>query len=89
MITNTIKILLWNARGYGSKKEEIAQKFREMDIEIGIITEMKNKTNVNGKQRYIASISGYNSIIGNNYKNGQGGAGGVAVFVRKNIRSKK
>lgn len=85
---NSIKIL-WNARGYGSKKEEITQKFREEDVEIGIVTEMKNKNNLNNKQKYIAPIPGYNGIIGNNYKNGQGGAGGVAIFVKKSIRVKE
>lgn len=40
-------MLLWNARGYGSKKEELAQKFREEEINIGIVTEMKNKNNAN------------------------------------------
>lgn len=37
------RILLWNVRGYKNKKEEISQKFRELDIEIGILTEIKNK----------------------------------------------
>lgn len=86
---NAIKMLLWNARGYGSKKEELAQKFREEEIDIGIVTEMKNKNNANTKQKFIGSISGYNSLKGNNYRNGQGGAGGVAIFSKKNIRIKE
>lgn len=83
---NSIKILLWNTRGFNSKKEEITQKFREADIDVGIITKMKNKTKMNNTQRYVTSISGYNSIIENSYNYGLGGAGGVAIIVKKNIR---
>lgn len=82
-------MLLWNARGYCSKKEELVQKFEEVEIDIGIVTETKNKNNVNTKQKFIGSMTGYNCLLGNNYRNGQGGAGGVAIFRKKNLRIKE
>lgn len=73
------RILLWNARGFKSKKEEVCQKFRELNIGIELITEIKNKvSDVNLKNNNVA-ISGYNSIVINNYRNGQEGAGGVRL----------
>lgn len=64
------RILLWNARGYKSKKEEVSQKFRELDIGIGIITEVKNKINGDNEANNV-SISGYNCIAENNYRSDQ------------------
>lgn len=46
---NSFKILLWNARGFSSKKEKITQKFKEADIDVEIVTEMKNKNKLNNK----------------------------------------
>lgn len=82
---NSIKILLWNARNYGNKKEEAGYKFQQYDIGIGIITEIKNSSNVFKNRFNNFSISGYHSVVVNNYKNGQGGAGGVAILVKKEM----
>lgn len=60
-IRMTIKILMWNARGWKFKKEELL-KFME-DIDIGIITEIKNKIEDKFK------IAGFNKSVKNNYNN--------------------
>lgn len=52
-----IKILLWNARGWRNKKDELIKRVQQYDI--CVITETKNKINENFK------ISGYITIIKN------------------------
>lgn len=49
------KILLWNARGWRNKKDELIKRVQQYDI--CVITETKNKINENFK------ISGYITII--------------------------
>lgn len=60
-----------------------------MDTDVEIVTEIKNKNKLNNKQKYFASFPGYNSINENNYHYGLGEAGGVAIFVKKNIKVKE
>lgn len=57
----TIKIMLWNARRWHAKKEEIIKRIQDYDI--SIITEIKNKRD----QHYY--FTGYTTITKNNYSN--------------------
>lgn len=81
---NTIKTLLWNTRGVRNKKKEIKQKFNEPEIDIGIVTETKMKSNVNNKNNNIC-FTGYNKVSENPYNKETGGAGGVTILVKKDI----
>lgn len=71
-------MLLWNVRGWISKKAELRHEAIEYDITI--LTETKSK-----KRDYI-NIRGFNCHMINNYQREEGGAGGVAILIRKNIK---
>lgn len=68
------KILLWNARGLRNKKEEIY--VRSQDYDICVITETKSKRT----DHFMAP--GFTTISKSNYNMQEGGAGGVAIFIR-------
>lgn len=62
-----LKILLWNVRGWWSRREEIKEKINNYDVII--LTEIKNNTKQNFK------IAGYKIHAKNNYNNNLGGTG--------------
>lgn len=70
----TLKGLLWNARGWRTKGTELIKYSKDYDIMC--ITETKSKRG-----------NRFKSNICNNYRQGEGGAGGVAIFIRDDIRS--
>lgn len=72
-------MLVWNVRGWWSKKEEIKEKVKEYDIVI--LTETKSK-----KEQEI-KIPGYKIITKNNYNNTLDGAGGVTIIIRENMNA--
>lgn len=74
----TIKGLLWNARGWRSKETEILKRAQEYDILFITETESKRDDRI--------TISGFDTYSRIDYRQDEGGAGGVAVFVRKYIR---
>lgn len=73
------KMLVWNVRGWWSKKEEIKEKVKEYDIVI--LTETKSK-----KEQEI-KIPGYKIITKNNYNNTLDGARGVTIIIREKMRN--
>lgn len=86
---NSTRVLLWNARGFGNKKEEISYKMHYRDVTIGILTEIKQSSIDWKKKNNNLSISGYNVIVENNYRQGRRGAGKVAVLVKKEFDIRK
>lgn len=74
----TLKGLLWNARGWRSKGAELIKYSRDFDVLC--ITETKSKRG----DRLL--IPGFVSNTCNNYRQGEGGAGGVAIFIRSDYR---
>lgn len=54
-------MIVWNARGYRNKKEEIRQRFKELNVYIAVITEMKSNS-INRKIVIQSNncIAGYN-----------------------------
>lgn len=75
------KILLWNARGWRNKKEEITKRIQDYDV--SVLTETKTKINEGFK------IPGFITIIKDSQRIGAGAAGGIAIMVRKGIRVKE
>lgn len=75
------KVLLWNARGWRNKKEELIKRIQEYDI--CVITETKNKINEGFK------VSGFITIIKNSLRVGAGVSGGIAIMVRKDFKVKE
>lgn len=75
----TIKGLLWNAREWRTKGAELIKYSRDYDIMC--ITETKSKR---GDR---LTIPGFVTYTCNNYRNGEGGAGGAAISVRNSIRA--
>lgn len=73
-----LKTLIWNVRGWWNKREEIKERIKNYDLVI--LTEIKNKPERELK------IAGYKTLTRNNYNNNLGGAGGVAIIVRENLR---
>lgn len=65
---NSIRILLWNARKFKSKKEKVNEKFKEIGVDIEIITEIKN--NINNRANNV-SVTGYYDITENLYNKGR------------------
>lgn len=87
---NTGNFLLWNARGYKDKKEELTKRFNDMCIDIAVITELKNKifnTNDTNNNTQFLKITGYKCITDNKHIDGRA-AGGVAIFMRSNTPAK-
>lgn len=81
-MSEIIKGLVWNARGWTNKDAEIWKRVQEYDIVI--ITETKNKRT----DRFL--VPGYVTLIENRYMLGEGGAGGgIAIFYKKKIRAEK
>lgn len=76
-----IKILLWNARGWKNKKEEIIKRIQDYDV--CVITEIKNKIKEDFK------IPGFIIIIKNSQRIGMVAAGGIVIIIRKGIRVKE
>lgn len=74
----TLKGLLWNAREWRSKGAELIKYSR--DFNVLCVTETKSKR---GDR---LTIPGFASNTCNNYRQGEGGAGGVAVFIRSSYR---
>lgn len=74
----TIKGIMWNARGWSNKDAEIWKRLQDYDI--GIITETKSKRTDH------FNVPGYITIMKNNYNQGNGGAGGVAIFIKRNTK---
>ncbi|CAL1681213.1 unnamed protein product [Lasius platythorax] len=72
-----IKILLWNARGWNNKKEELYKRVQEYDI--SVITETKSR------EYDLFRVPGYNKI--EKQRDDQNG-GGVAMFIKKSIQVK-
>lgn len=70
----TLKGILWNARGWRTKDAEIIKY--SSDYDLICVTETKSKRN----DRLL--IPGFSSYLCNNYRQGEGGAGGVAIFIR-------
>lgn len=70
-----IKLLVWNARGWSNKDAELWKRIQEFDI--SIITETKSK------RRDYFNVPGYDTLIKNNYRQGDGGAGGVAILSKR------
>lgn len=87
-MSNT-RILLWNARGFENKKEEICNKMYKLKIDIGILTEVKCAESKTFRGNNNLSISGYNTVLVNNYKRRQVKAGGMAIFFRKEMEPQK
>src|SRR5436190_376256 len=73
-----LNILLWNARGWCNKKEEV-QKYLQ-DYDICIITEIKGRPN----ERY--RMKGYRSICKNRINNQGRRIGGVVIFIKDTIK---
>lgn len=71
-----IKGILWNARGWRTKGVELMKYSRDYDILC--ITETKCRRDDK------LTIPGFVSYVCNNYRQG---AGGVAIFIRDNIRA--
>lgn len=59
------------------------------DVTIGILTEIKQSSIDWKKKNNNLSISGYNVIVENNYRQGRRGAGGVAVLMKKEFDIRK
>lgn len=76
----TFKGILWNARGWRTKDAEIIKY--SSDYDLICVTETKSKRN----DRLL--IPGFSSYLCNNYRQGEGGAGGVAIFIRYDIKSR-
>lgn len=74
----TLNAFFWNARGLLSKNTEIIHNSR--DCEAFFVTETKSKRNDH------LLIPGFESYTCNKYNNGEGGAGGVAMFIRHRIK---
>lgn len=72
-----LKIMIWNARGWSNKKEELQRYIREYDI--NVVTEIKCGMNDNFR------VSGYKSIIKNRISNTGRGIGGVGIFIKGGI----
>lgn len=71
----TIRGFVWNVRGWLGKSAETYKRVREVDVAILIETKSKRSDQFN--------IPGYNVLIHNENKQGEGGMGGIAIFVRK------
>lgn len=80
LLTMATKCILWNVRGWNNKRAEIFKRVQDFDMVF--LTEIKNK------KKDVFNISGYNCICKNNFRQGEGEAGSVAIFFRKNISVK-
>lgn len=74
----SIKAFLWNARGWRSKNAEIVK--RASDFDIIFITETKSK------RKDHLTIPGFDTYVRNECRQGEGGVGGVAIFIKKQIK---
>lgn len=71
-----LKIMLWNARGWKNKKEELWKRCQDYDV--NIITEIKAK-NMEG-----LGVTGYNTMIKHRInKRTDRGIGGVAIIIKR------
>lgn len=86
---SSIRILLWNAKRFENKKEELGKKMYKLKIDIGIVTEIKCSESKFAGSNNNVNISGYDTVLVNNYKKGQGKAGGVAIFAKKEMELQK
>lgn len=76
-----LKILLWNAKGWRDKKEELCVRCQKYDI--NVITEIK------GKNNEIFKVSGYKTLIKNRISSNNRGIEGVAIIVKNNVLTHK
>lgn len=74
-------------RVHKSKKEEVNKKFKEIGVDIGIITEIKNK-NINNRAHNV-SVTGYNDITENLYNKEIGGQVELQNFTKKRLYFKR
>jgi len=77
MSTSHLKIVVWNARGWSNKKEELQKHIQEYDI--SVLTEIKCRMNDTFR------VTGCRSIVKNRINDTERGIGGVAIFVKNNI----
>lgn len=75
----TLRGILWNARGWRTKDAELIKQSRNYDILCVTKTKSRREDRL--------SIPGFATHVCNNYRQGEGGAGGVTIFIRHNIRS--
>lgn len=73
-----IRALLWNIRGWASKEAELSSKINDYDVMF--ITETKSKKN------HKLNMMGFDSYTANEFRQGEGRAGGVAILIRKEIK---
>lgn len=69
---------MWNARGWRSKDAEMIR--RSCECEVFFVTETKSR------RCDRLRIPGFDIYSCNNYNQGEGGAGGVAIFIRQKIK---
>lgn len=72
-----LDVMIWNARGLNSKKEELQRHIQDYDI--NIITEIKIGTNDT------FNVTRYRSIVKNRINDIGRGIGRVAIFIKNNI----
>lgn len=73
-----MKIVVWNARGLKTKKEEISHRIQDFDI--AVVTELKNKINEK------CNMPGFNVIVKDSQKISKVAAGEIGIMVRKDIK---
>lgn len=73
-----IKALLWNARAWKGKREELIKRMQNYDI--GILTETKHR-----REDHI-HIPGYDIISKNKYNNKDEGTRGVAISINRKLK---
>lgn len=71
-------MLLWNIRGWLGKRAELDKITSNYDICFLTETKSKESDRIN--------IRDFDIYINNNYNQGAGGAGGVAILIRRSIK---